>query len=163
MANPKFNKEMKEKVTSTLPLAFQRPEDPLLGATLTSVLLKDGKAEIDEGLMHGRSDLEKGIKFTKKPHELPDAVRYHVAWVAMKGSERYLGVTVTDFYVDRPQRLGARDLSAQVNAMSRAISGSVELGDIGPQEKAALRRLLEERGKSLWEAAPEPLKTALTV
>lgn len=163
LPNPKFNREIKERAILNLPLAFMRPEDPLLGATMFAALLVDGTAVIDEGLLHGRSDVEKGIKWKATPDEIPEAVHYWVAWIAVKGAgpdARYSGVTVSDFYVDRPRRLGAKDLPGQVNAMSRALQGKVELEGLPDGERKALGRLLRERGEASWRNAAQSFRQA---
>lgn len=164
MANPKFNREIKDRVEVSLPLAFRRVEDPLLGASLFSALLVDDRAEIDEGLLHGRSDVEKGIRWKATgPEEIPDAQHYRVAWIAVKGSgasATYHGVTVSEFFVDRPRRLGAKDLPAQVNAMSRALAGRVEVSELPDGVRWSLAQLLEERGARTWANSAQELRAA---
>jgi len=163
LPNPRFNREMRERVTTTLPLAFRRPEDATLGATMYAALIENGEARIDEGLLHGRSDVEKGIKWRVKPEEIPDARHYFIAWIAVKGSgpgARYHGLTVSDFYVDRPQRLGSKDLASQVNAMSRALQGKVEISELAPSDRAALGALLREHGEISWANAAGEFRQA---
>ncbi len=164
MANPRFNREIKERVEVSLPLAFRRVEDPLLGASLFSALLDGEGAVMDEGLLHGRSDIEKGIRWKAKSRdELPDAHHYRVAWIAVRGAgadSAYLGVTVSEFFIDRPKRLGAKDLPAQVNAMSRALSGHVEVDGLPDAQRRALGALLRARGAHSWANSREPLRAA---
>ncbi len=164
MANPKFNREIKERVSVSLPLAFRRVEDPLLGASLFSALLVDDRADIDEGLLHGRSDVEKGIRWKASgPAEIPEATHYRVAWIALKGAGAdalYHGVTISEFFVDRPKRLGAKDLPAQVNAMSRALAGKVEVDALPDALRQALGSLLRERGPLTWANSRPELRAA---
>lgn len=163
MPNPRFNREIRERAMTSLPLAFRRPEDATLGATMYAALIDDGTATIDEGLLHGRSDVEKGIKWRAKPEEIPDAKHYRIAWIAVRGAgsdARYHGVTVSDFYVDRPARLGAKDLPAQVNAMSRALAGQTEIEGLPDADRAALRNLLRERGETSWANADASFREA---
>ncbi len=163
MPNPKFNRAMRERSTMALPLAFRRPEDPLLGAAMFSALVHDGTAVMDEGLLHGRSDIEKGIRWKARPEEIPDAIHYYVAWIAVKGAGPeacYAGCTVSEFWIDRPQRLGAKDLPAQVNAMSRALAGRVEVDLLPEAGRKALSDLLRERAGAAWENAGADFRQA---
>lgn len=164
MANPKFNRAIKDRVEVSLPLAFRRVEDPLLGASLFSALLDGESAVMDEGLLHGRSDIEKGIRWKAASRdEIPGAHHYRVAWIAVRGggaAAAYLGVTVSEFFIDRPRRLGAKDLPAQVNAMSRALAGQVEVAELPDPLRRALGALLQERGAHSWANSPAELRAA---
>lgn len=153
MPNPKFNRAIKDRSSLNLPIAFVRPEDPVLGAAMFSALLANGEAVMDEGLLHGRSDVEKGIKWKAKPEEIPDAIHYRVAWIAIKGTgpdALYSGVTISEFDIDRPQRLGAKDFPAQVNAMSRALQGKVEIDSLPEDLRNSLGDLLRDKGATAW-------------
>ncbi|MHB1506195.1 MAG: YwhD family protein [Sulfobacillus sp.] len=164
MANPKFNREIKDRVEVSLPLAFRRVEDPLLGASLFSALLDGEVAVMDEGLLHGRSDIEKGIRWKAQSRaEIPNAHHYRVAWIAVRGGgtdAAYHGVTISEFFIDRPQRLGAKDLPAQVNAMSRALAGQVEVTALPDPLRRALGALLQERGAHSWANSSAELRAA---
>jgi hypothetical protein len=152
-------------VAKTLPLAFARPEDPLLGATLTAVLMGDGPARIDEALLHGRSDVQRGIRFTlPDPDAAPPGSRtLFFVWVALKGGEgnlAYHGVAASKEVVHRQARLGWRDLPQEVNAMGEAARGGVHLELLPASLFAELGRFLVEKGHGAWERAPESFRAA---
>jgi hypothetical protein len=162
---PRLNAELKERMGAQLPLAFARPEDPTIGATLTAVRLVDGTATIDEALLHGRSEVERGIRWTLSSPEEAAAggVTYYVAWVAMKGAEGavgYQGVTVSRLVIDRERRVGWKDLPQQVNAMGDAAAGGVDLDGLPADLRHALHRLLVEKGHGAWERAPAAFREA---
>lgn len=165
MPKPRFNQELKTRVQNQLPLAFARPEDPLLGATLTSALLVDGEARIDEGLLHARSDVQRGIRWTLPAAEMapPTAKTYYMAWIAMKGGEGalyYHGLTISQMVIDRETRQGFRRLSQEVNAMGDAAAGRVDLDGLPADLVEPLARLLVEKGHGAWERSPEAFRTA---
>jgi hypothetical protein len=165
LKKPRLNRDLKEQLGKQLPLAFARPEDPVIGATLTAVRLADGEATIDEGLLHGRSEVERGIRWTlARPEDAPPGSRtYHIAWVAMRGGEgnlAYHGVTVSKIVVHRESRQGWKSLTQEVNAMDEAAKGRVDVRDLPEDLYEALRRLLDEKGHGAWQRSPEAFREA---
>jgi hypothetical protein len=162
---PRLNQELKERLGAQLPLAFARPEDPVIGATLTAVLLADGQATVDDALLHGRSSVERGIRWTlASPEAAPQGSEtYYVAWVALRGGEgalSYHGVTLSRLVVHREERVGWRSLPQQVNAMGDAAQGRVDLTGLPPELFTALHRLLVDKGHGAWERASEAFRQA---
>lgn len=162
---PKLNRDLKQQMKATLPLAFARPEDPLIGATLVGILVRDGVAKVDDAVLHGRSDVERGIRFTQDRSAVKEADVYHVVYVAMRGSEGglyYQGACAVDLLIDRPNRRGFRDIAASVNRISDAVDGEVDLGSMSALDRHALVALLEERGRDVWQRTPESVRERLT-
>ena len=154
---PRFNREIKEQLRQTLPLAFARPEDPLLGATMVGILVKDGQARVDDAVLHGRSDVERGIRFAADAASLVPDERWSVVFVAMKkGPEglHYHGASAAPLWIDRGARRGYRDIARSVNCMSDAIAGLVELRELGEGDRRAVAAVLRERGRDVWEHTP---------
>jgi len=154
---PRFNHEIKERVRSTLPLAFARPEDPLLGATLVGVVVKDGEARVDDAVLHGRSDIERGIRFSASPEGLLPDERWSVVFVAMKKGPQgliYYGASQAPLWIDRPGRRGYRDIARSVNSMSDAIAGRVELAGLSEDDMRAVGAVLRDRGRDVWLRTP---------
>ncbi len=150
---PRFNREIKESVQRTLPLAFTRPEDPLLGATFVGILIKDGEVRVDDAVLHGRSDVERGIRFSGTSDGLTPDERWTVVFVAMKkGPEglAYQGASCAPLWIDREHRRGYRDIPRSVNAMSDAIAGLVDVAELSDQDRKALAEVLRERGRDVW-------------
>lgn len=161
---PRFNREIKQQLKSTLPLAFARPEDPLLGATLLGILVRDGEAKVDDAILHGRSDIERGIRFSAQQDELQPDERWGVVYVAMKNGPEglfYKGVTALHLLIDRAGRRGHRDIALSVNRMSDAVAGRVDLSDLAAGDRAAVSKLLEERGKDVWQRTPEAVRRSI--
>jgi len=161
---PRFNREIKQDLKTTLPLAFARPEDPLLGATMVGILVRDGQAKVDDAALHGRSDVERGIRFSASPDGLEPDERWSLVFVAMKrGAEGlyYHGLSSVPLWIDRPSRRGYRDVARSVNAMSEALAGDVRLADLPAGDRAAVARLLAERGKDVWERTPEGIRRSI--
>ncbi|MDA8346210.1 MAG: YwhD family protein [Thermaerobacter sp.] len=161
---PRLNRELKAELKSTLPLAFARPEDPLLGATLLGVLVRNGEAKVDDAVLHGRSDVERGIRFSAERGELVPTETWGVVFIAMKNGPSglfYQGATAMQILIDRPARRGHRDIALSVNRMSEAVAGQVVLDDLPPEDRTAVAGLLEERGRDVWERTPEERRRAI--
>ncbi len=163
---PRLNRELKAELKSTLPLAFARPEDPLLGATLLGIIVRDGEAKLDDAILHGRSDIERGIRFNaQQPGDIEPTERWGVVFVAMKNGPSglyYQGVTATLLLIDRPGRRGLRDIAQSVNRMSEAVGGEVRLDLLPAEDRAAVAKLLEERGRDVWERTSEDRRRAIS-
>ncbi len=161
---PRFNREIRERAHTTLPLAFARPEDPLLGATLVGVLVKDGDARVDDAVLHGRSDIERGIRFFSSPDGIAAGERWSVVFVAMKrGADglMYHGASLAPLLIDRPARRGYRDIARSVNCMSDAIAGQVELDGLPEDDLRAVADVLRGRGRDVWLRTPETTRRLL--
>lgn len=162
---PKMNRELKQELKTTLPLAFARPEDPLIGATLVGVIVKDGQARVDDAVLHGRSDIERGIRFVPDPASFEPEEVYHVVYVAMQGGDgglRYQGACAVDLRINRTIRRGYRDIAGSVNRISDAVDGEVDLGLMSQADRTAFAQLLRERGKDVWERTPEQVRRRLS-
>lgn len=162
---PKLNRELKQQMKATLPLAFARPEDPLIGATLVGIIVRDGVAKVDDAVLHGRSDIERGIRFTQDRAAVTGGDVYHVVYVAMRGADGglyYQGACAVELLIDRPNRRGFRDIAASVNRISDAVDGEVDLGAMSHPDREALVALLEERGRDVWQRTPESVRQRLT-
>ncbi len=161
---PSFNRDIRRSVQSTLPLAFTRPEDPLLGASIVGVVVRDGVAKVDDAALHGRSDIERGIRFSQSPAGLEPDERWSVVFLAMKrGPEGlyYHGAACAPLWIDRPRRCGYRDIARSVNCMSDAVAGRVELHELAPGDLKALAALLRERGRDVWQRTPAATRLGL--
>ncbi len=161
---PRLNRELKAELKTTLPLAFARPEDPLLGATLLGILVRDGEAKVDDAVLHGRSDVERGIRFSGERGDLQPTETWGVVFVAMKSVPAglyYQGATALQLFIDRPGRRGFRDIAAAVNRMSDAVAGEIALEELLPPDRAAVALLLEERGRDVWERTPKERRDAI--
>ena len=156
-----FNKGLKSELSQELPLMFSRPEDPVLGGTMTSVVIRGDEAAVDDAFLHGRSAIERGIKWTKSRDEVEGGDTYWVVWVAMRGGGQglhYVGMVAEDIIINREQRRGYKDLAAQVNRMSDALAGRFDLGNLPERETEALRHLISSKGHDTVVRSAEPIR-----
>lgn len=132
---------------------------------LSSVLIDGDQAKIDLGLLHAKSAVERGIKFTSKKEEVTDGKWYKVVWVAMDRNQQgpyYAGVTACSMYINREQKRGWKNLAEHVNRMDHALKRRIDLTELNEKEKMALRKLLQENNREMWENSSEELKKMLT-
>ena len=57
-------------------------------SNLSSLLIDGDEVKIDLGLLHAKSAVERGIKFTANPEEVPEGKDYWVIWVAADRREK---------------------------------------------------------------------------
>ncbi len=131
---------------------------------VSSVIIDRGEAYIDIGAMHAKSRVERGIKFTPNKEEVPNGRPVWVVWVAVDRDENgafYGGIASCEMLIDEEARRGWKILADHVNRLDAAIKRRVLLDNLGPAEKAALRKLLQEHNPQWWERSPQALKDAL--
>jgi len=131
---------------------------------VSSVIIDRGEAYIDIGAMHAKSRVERGIRFTANKEEVPNGRPVWVVWVAVDRDEHgffYGGIASCEMLIDEEARIGWKILADHVNRMDAAIKRKVMLDNLGPAEKAALRKLLVEHNAQWWERSPQALKDAL--
>jgi len=128
------------------------------------VMIDEGVAYIDVGAMHAKSKIERGIKFTPNKEDTPNGRPCWIVWVAVERSEEgayYAGAASCEMLIDSEAKRGWKILADHVNRLDRAIKRKYMLDNIGPVEKAALRKLLMEHNLEWWERSPEELKALL--
>ncbi|SFS36507.1 YwhD family protein [Marininema halotolerans] len=136
-------------------------------SNLSSILIDGDEARIDLGLIHAKSKVERGIKFSSDPQDVPEEgnpIQYWVVWVAVDRKEEgpyYAGVTTCSMIVNREARRGWKNLAEHVNRMDDALKRRIKVAGLQENEKAALRQLLIENNAEWWENATDELKVAL--
>ncbi|MDR6225412.1 YwhD family protein [Desmospora profundinema] len=131
---------------------------------LSSVLIDGEDARIDLGLIHAKSKVERGIKFSGDPADTPGGQDYWVVWVAIDRNEEgpyYAGVAACPMRVDREARRGWKNLADHVNRMDDALKRRIRLDGLGATEKKALKKLLLENDEAMWHRSSEELKEVL--
>ena len=130
---------------------------------VASVIIDRGEAYIDIGAMHAKSKIERGIRFTPNKDEVPNGRPCWVVWVAVdRSAGYYAGVASCEMLIDEEARVGWKILADHVNRMDAALKRKYVLDNIGPEEKAALRKLLMEHNPEWWERSPDELKEKLS-
>lgn len=128
------------------------------------VIIDQGEAYIDVGAMHAKSKIERGIKFSPNKEDVPNGRPAWVVWVAVDRSDEgsyYAGATSCEMLIDSEARRGWKILADHVNRLDASIKRRYLLDNIGPEEKAALRKLLQEHNLEWWNNSPEELKQLL--
>ncbi|QYR21590.1 YwhD family protein [Paenibacillus sp. sptzw28] len=133
-------------------------------SAVSCVIIDNGEAYIDVGAMHAKSKVEKGIKFSPNKEDVPNGRLCWIVWVAVDRNEEgsyYAGATACPMLVDTEARRGWKILAQHVNNLDYAIKRRFVLGELGSEEKAALRGLLISNNQEWWDRSPEELKKAL--
>ncbi|WP_027091876.1 YwhD family protein [Cohnella thermotolerans] len=128
------------------------------------VIIDQGEAYIDVGAMHAKSKIERGIKFSPNKEDVPNGRRAWVVWVAVDRNEAgsyYAGAASCEMLIDSEARRGWKILADHVNRLDASIKRKYQLDNIGPEEKAALRKLLQEHNIEWWNNSPQQLKDLL--
>ncbi|GIO14663.1 hypothetical protein J19TS2_42180 [Cohnella xylanilytica] len=128
------------------------------------VIIDQGEAYIDVGAMHAKSKVERGIKFSPNKEDVPNGRPAWVVWVAVDRKENgsyYAGAASCEMLIDSEARRGWKILADHVNRLDAAIKRKFKLDNIGPEEKAALSKLLQEHNPEWWNNSPEELKELL--
>lgn len=131
---------------------------------LSSVIIDEGDAYIDIGAIHGKSRIEKRIRFSTDPDDVPNGRRCWVIWVAVDRNEEgtyYAGVTACPMKIDDDARRGWKILAHHVNNMDKALKRHIILEGLNDQEKEALKKVLIENNEEMWSRSSE-LQTHLS-
>ena len=132
---------------------------------MSSAIIDRGEAYLDVGAMHAKSKVEKGIKFSPNKEDVPNGRPAWIVWIAVdrdeSGHSYYAGVTSCEMLVDEVARRGWKVLPDHVNRMDAALKRKFMLDNIGPAEKAALTKLLQEHNAEWWDRSPQALKDLL--
>ncbi|AUS10268.1 hypothetical protein C1X05_16465 [Laceyella sacchari] len=133
-------------------------------SNLSSILIEGDQAKIDLGLIHAKSAVERGVKFTSNEDEVPEGTLYWVVWVAVDRDENgpyYAGAAACPMRIDREKRIGWKNLAFHVNRMDDALKRRVKLSEMGETEKAALKAFLIKHNEEMWKNSKAELKAQL--
>ncbi|SFI68993.1 YwhD family protein [Thermoflavimicrobium dichotomicum] len=134
-------------------------------SNLSAVLIDGDTAKIDLGLLHAKSAVERGIKFTANKEEVQNGKLYWVVWIAIDRNENgpyYAGVTACPMIINREERRGWKNLAFHVNRMDDALKRRIRLDELSEKEKSVLKQFLMTHNKEMWENSKEELKEQLT-
>lgn len=133
-------------------------------SNLSSILIDGEEAKIDLGLIHAKSRVERGIKFSADEQEAPNGKTYWVVWIAMDRGESgpyYAGVAACPMRIDHETKKGWKNLAFHVNRMDDALKRRIKLEELPDRERTALAKLLQEHNQEMWENSSEELKNIL--
>ncbi|BCJ86535.1 YwhD family protein [Effusibacillus dendaii] len=138
-------------------------------ASLSAVIIDGDQIFVDNGAIHGKSRVERGIQFgATSPDQIPGGRRVSVVWVTLtKGTNGmgYHGVCAAiPFRIDAEAKLGYKSLPDQVNKMGDAMKGAIKVDLLETGEKTKLANFLKEfRDGELWNNARPEFREALQV
>ncbi|ANY66404.1 MULTISPECIES: YwhD family protein [unclassified Paenibacillus] len=161
--------EKKEKKSLALNVVSNKQHKGFGAGTIdlsqvSCVIIDAGVAYIDDGAMHAKSKVERGIKFSPNKEDTPNGRQCWIVWVAVERGENgtnYAGATACEMWIDTEARRGWKILADHVNKLDHAIKRRYNLGELGAEEKAAFRKLLIEHNEEWWTNSSDELKQAL--
>ncbi|WDL97968.1 YwhD family protein [Alicyclobacillus sp. ALC3] len=132
-----------------------------------SVVFVDGeRVFIDNGAIHGKSDLERGMQFVKSLDEVPNPRLVWGFWVTLHrfegGVQGYYGLTMFALHLDETAKVGYKSLAEQVNQMEKAVKGQVDVSRVPAEVKSRLVNFLQSVRPELWTHAAHDLTAAIT-
>lgn len=128
--------------------------------------IEDGKATVDIGAMHARSDVERGIKFTMNREDSEGGKPYWLVWVTIDHKEDgpyYAGVTACEMVVNREKRRGFKILADHVNRMDKSLKRNIMVDYMDDKSKEILEDFLQNHNLDMWERSEEKLRQDLSV
>jgi len=128
--------------------------------------IEEGRASVEIGAMHARSDIERGIKFTTDRADSEGGKPYWLVWVTIDhkaDGPYYAGVTACEMVVNREKRRGYKILADHVNKMDKSMKRQILVDHMDEASKKVLASFLEELNPELWERSEEQLRQDLFV
>lgn len=128
--------------------------------------IEEGKASVEIGAMHARSDVERGIKFTTDRADSEGGKPYWLIWVTIDhkvDGPYYAGVTACEMVVNREKRRGYKILADHVNKMDKSMKRQIIVDHMDEASKKVLASFLEELNPELWIRSEEQLRQDLFV
>lgn len=125
---------------------------------LSALIVEDGDLTLDNGAIHGKSRVEKNIRFVSDRDEVPNPKRYVVIWLTLRravAGQGVHGLAACEFYVDGAAGVGFKSLADQVNKMDSAVKGKIDLSALTQEEHHLLKRFVRNLRPELWENATE--------
>lgn len=133
-------------------------------SNLSSIIIDGEEAVVDVGAIHGKSQIERRIKFSTDKADVPNGRQCWIIWVAVDRNEQgayYAGVTACEMLIDSEARRGWKLLHEHVNLMDRALKRHYILDGLNETEKQALKQALIAHNAEWWENSPDELKDEL--
>ena len=152
----------------TIPLSTKVGE-VMAPQTLVAALIvgPDGTVTLDPGVLHGRSEVERGIEFVKQRDQVAGGQPFAVVWVAIELDSsnqpvRYKGTAVSELTINPTARRGYKSVAEATNRIGEAVQGKVNVAKLKPEFRASVKQRLIALGQELWDRAPDSLKQGLS-
>ncbi len=135
-------------------------------ATLSAVLIDGEEIFVDQGAIHGKSRVERGIDFrgASSADQVPDGQQVSIVWVTLKTYEQgrgFSGITAAQIVINKELKVGYKPMAPLVNQMDRAMKGKVDLSNLSGEQKGKLAHFLENLRADLWANTPDEVKAQL--
>lgn len=128
--------------------------------------IEEGKAIVDIGAMHARSDVERGIKFTMNREDSEGGKPYWLVWVTIDHKEDgpyYAGVTACEMVINREKKRGFKILADHVNRMDKSLKRNIMVDYMDDKSKEILEDFLQNHNLDMWERSKEKLRQDLSI
>jgi len=122
---------------------------------------------IDMQAMHGRSRVEKRVRFKPSKEGLEDADLYWIVWVVVdrdKSGSKITGIAACEILVsteDTRIRSGFKSMPEHVNHLDKALKGNIIIGQMDGNSKQLLRTFLETNYSDLWNNSSDAIVQAM--
>lgn len=131
---------------------------------LSAVFVDDERVFIDNGAIHAKSELERGVQFVKSLDEVPNPRLVWGFWVTLHrfdgGVQGYYGLTAFALHLDAAAKVAYKSLAEQVNHMEKAVKGQVAVSHISPEIMTRLGAFLQAVRPELWTNAATDFRAA---
>ena len=129
---------------------------------------EDEEIFIDMDALHGRSAIEKRVKFSSdKHHAGENPKRYWIVWTALKSSDVgpfYSGCSACEVLISREERrlkYGYKSMPEHVNSLDKALKDKIILTNLDHHSKQLLRNFLKGYDTGFWERSSDTLQKEL--
>ncbi|MFD1852225.1 YwhD family protein [Oceanobacillus bengalensis] len=122
-------------------------------------------AYVDMDAMHGRSKVEKRVKWIHEKDQVPNGKLYWIVWVNVERNENgpfYSGVAGSEIRVDREIKRAYKSMPEHVNHMSKVLKGRIVVDHMDDLSKKLLKDFLVEFNGEMWNNSKDELKDALS-
>lgn len=134
-------------------------------SNVSSIIIDGEKAYLDEGALHAKSAVEKGIKFSMNKEDTPNGRKCWIVWVAVDRKPEgtcYAGLTACEMLVDTEARRGWKILAEHVNKMDQAMKRKIVVDGLSVQEKKLLSEVLIQHNEAWWNQSDDSLRQSLS-
>ncbi|MBX5436015.1 MAG: YwhD family protein [Alicyclobacillaceae bacterium] len=131
---------------------------------LSAVLVDGDEVFVDNGAIHGKSRLERGIRFVQSREEVPHPRPVRGFWITLRrgqgGAQGYHGAAAFTLYIDSAAQVGYKSLSEQVNGMDKAVKGKVDVAGVPADVRRRVGLFLQQIRPELWDNASDEFRSA---
>jgi hypothetical protein len=138
---------------------------------MSAVIIDGDSVFVDNGAIHAKSGIERGIRFVQRPEEVPEPRRAWICWVTLHRFDAddgqgkvqgYYGLQVFPVDIDAKAKIGYKSLAESVNKMGYAVKGKVDISPLPSAERRRLGEFLRGLRPDLWEHANPAFRAAFS-